>query len=351
MIGIGKIDEYLLQWRKGVLSRPNAGEQMTDNSKQGEATVFNIQKYTVHDGPGIRTTIFFKGCPMKCLWCSNPESQRSYPQVAVFKKDCIGIDKCGRCLHACPYPEEQILQVENGFVVGIDRSKCHNCLFCAEACPNSTLKIFGKKYTVRELMNIILEDRAFYKDSNGGVTCGGGDPMVQYKFIRDLFAECKRYGIHTCLETELQCRREAVEVVLPYVDLWITDIKVMDPKKHQQFTGMTNEKILDNIEFLVNNGAKVIIRTPVVPGYNNDEENTHATARFVSEQLKNRIVQFQLLPYRVLGTEKYEALGIPYPMGEIKQPPREEYEPNIRHLVNILAGYGVPAVAGSNVKY
>lgn len=288
---------------------------------------------------------------MHCLWCSNPESQKLYPQVAVFKKDCIGVDKCGRCLHACPHQDEHVLQVSDGYVVGIDRSKCRNCLFCAQACPNATLKAFGKKYTVRELLKIILEDRQFYRDTNGGVTAGGGDPLVQYRFLRDLFKECKRYGIHTCVETELQCQREAVEAVLPYTDLFITDIKIMDPQKHKQYTGMTNERILENIKFLVENRAKVIIRTPVVPGYNNDEANIHATARFVSEQLKNRIVQYQLLPYRLLGLEKYQALGIPYPMGDIKQPSREDYEPNIRHLTALMVGYGVPAVAGSNVKY
>jgi len=325
---------------------------MTEKTIQKEAVVFNIQKYTVHDGPGIRTTIFFKGCPMHCLWCSNPESIKPYPQVAVFKKDCIGIDKCGRCLHACQFPDEHIIQVENGYVVGIDRSKCRNCLLCAQSCPNSTLKVFGKKYTVRDLINIIKEDQSFYRDSVGGVTANGGEPLLQSLFIRDLFKECNRYGIHTCLETSLQCKREAVEAVLPYTDLWITDIKVMDPKKHQQFTGMTNERILENIKFLVVEcGAKVIIRTPVVPGYNNDEENFHATARFISEQLNNKIVQYQLLPYRLLGLEKYEALGILYPMGDVKQPQREEYEPNIRHLVKLVTAYGVPAAAGSNVKY
>lgn len=324
---------------------------MTSTTTQEEATIFNIQKYTVHDGPGIRTTIFFKGCPMHCLWCSNPESQKLYPQVAVFQKDCIGVDKCGRCLHACPHQDEHVLQVSDGCIVGIDRSKCRNCLLCAQACPNATLKVFGKKYTVRELLKIILEDRQFYRETNGGVTAGGGDPLVQYRFLRDLFKECKRYGIHTCAETELQCQREAVEAVLPYTDLFITDIKIMDPQKHKQYTGMTNERILDNIKFLVENHAKVIIRTPVVPGYNNDEANIHATARFVSEQLKNRLVQYQLLPYRLLGLEKYQALGISYPMGDVKQPLREDYEPNIRHLTALMVGYGVPAVAGSNVKY
>lgn len=325
---------------------------MKENTRRKEATIFNIQKFTVHDGPGIRTTVFFKGCPLRCMWCSNPEGLKPYPQVAVFKKDCIGVESCGRCLHACPHQDEQVLQLENGYVVGIDREKCRNCLLCAEACPNSTLKIFGKKYTLREIMNIIMEDRQFYKETNGGVTAGGGDPLVQYEFVRDMFIECKRYGIHTCLEAELQCKRETLEAVLPYTDLLITDIKLMDTAKHQQFTGVGNERILENIRLAVEKGAKVIIRTPVVPDYNNDDANFHATARFVSEQLKNRIIQYQLLPYRLLGTEKYEALGMPYPMGaDMKQPAREDYEPNIRHLVEVMRAYGVPAVAGSSVKY
>jgi pyruvate formate lyase activating enzyme len=323
---------------------------MKDNRGK-EGTIFNIQRFTVHDGPGIRTTVFFKGCPMRCLWCSNPEGLKPYPEVAVYKKDCIGIDVCSRCLHACPHQDEQVLQVENGYIVGIDRDKCRNCLFCAEACPNNTLKIFGKKYTVREIVNIIMEDRQFYKETNGGVTAGGGDPMMQYEFVCEMFKECKRYGIHTCLETELHCKRKAIEPMFPYTDLWITDIKMMDPQKHKQYTGVTNELILENIKFVVESGAKLIIRTPVIPGYNNDDENIHAIARFVSEKLKNKIVQYQLLPYRLLGLEKYAALGIPYPMGEIKQPAREDYEPNIRHLVEVMAVYGVPAVAGSNVKY
>lgn len=322
------------------------------NNTPKEAIIFNIQKFTVHDGPGIRTTIFFKGCPMRCLWCSNPESLKAYPQVLVFKKDCIGIEVCGRCLHACPHQDENVLQVENGYVVGIDREKCRNCLLCAQACPNSTLKVYGKKYTLREIMKIIMEDRQFYKETNGGVTAGGGDPMVQYRFVRDMFKECRRYGIHTCLETELQCRQEALEAVMPYTDLLITDIKVMDPQKHKEYTGMSNERILENIKYAVENGLKVIIRTPVVPGYNNDDENFHQTARFVAEKLKNRIIQYQLLPYRLLGIEKYEALGTPYPMGgDMQQPLREDYEPNIRHLVEVMAQYGVPAVAGSNVRY
>jgi len=277
---------------------------MKENTSK-EAIIFNIQKFTVHDGPGIRTTIFFKGCPMNCQWCSNPESIKPYPQVGVFKKDCIGIEVCGRCLHACPHQDEKVLQVENGYVTSIDRSKCRNCLLCADACPNDTLKVFGRKYTLREVLNIIMEDRQFYRESNGGVTCGGGDPMLQYQFIRELFKECRRYGVHTCLETELQCKQEALEEVLPFTDLLITDIKVMDSQKHKQYTGAKNGLILDNIKFAVEKGAKVIIRTPVVPGYIMMKPIFMPRAPYLwPSKLKNPDrSNIKLLPYRLLGLE------------------------------------------------
>lgn len=319
--------------------------------QQNEATIFNIQKFTVHDGPGIRTSIYFKGCPLKCQWCFSPESISFAPQVAVFKEHCLGIDKCGYCLDVCPHNDEAVIKHENGIINGIDRNKCDNCLLCAQSCPNSTLKVYGEKYTVQQLMNIIMEDKAFYQDNNGGVTCTGGDPLVQYGFLKEFLKECNRYGIHTCLESELMCDRKTIETVMPHVDLWITDLKVMDSTKHKQFTSVSNEKIIANVQHLVTNNAKLIIRTPVVPGYNDDEENIHASARFVSKNLKNRIVQYQLLPYRTLGMDKYEALGSIYSLKELKLPDDNEYAERLNMLADLMKEYGVPAVVGSYTKY
>lgn len=315
-----------------------------------EATVFDIQKYTVHDGPGIRTTVFFKGCPLRCLWCSNPEGLHTKSQVGVFHDKCIGLAQCGRCLTVCPVRDETLVFADNK-LVGINRKNCRSCLRCASVCPNESLKIWGKKYTVPELVKIIAEDRSYFADSGGGVTLGGGDPLCQWEFVRDLLAWCHRYGIHTCVESELKCAPEALMEVLLHTDLLITDIKNMDAARHKAQTGVSNEQILANIKAVVASGTPTVLRTPVVPGYNDDDENVHATAQFISGELENRIRQYQLLPYRQLGTDKYAALGMPYPVEHIGQPPREEYEPKIRRMVNILREYGVPAVPGTNVPY
>ena len=200
-------------------------------------------------------------------------------------------------------------------------------------------------------MQILVADRSYYESSGGGVTLGGGDPLYQWEFARDLLRECRRYGIHTCVESELQCSREAIDAVLAYTDLVLTDIKHIDPRLHERYTGHTNARILANIKYLVDRDVKVVIRIPVVPGYNDDEETVVAIAQFISEDLGNRIAQLQLLPYRVLGKEKYEALGVAYPMGDMKQPPREQYEPNIRHIADVLRLYGVPAVPGTTTKF
>ncbi len=307
-------------------------------------TVINIQKFTVHDGPGIRTEVFMKGCPLKCLWCSNPESIKPNPEVGVYGKSCIGLDKCGWCVKAC---SNGALQVVDNKVASIDRQKCVGCLKCAKSCPNDSLKTFGEVMTVPEVMSKIRDDRFFYDRSRGGVTLSGGDPLIQWQFSLEILKECKRVGIHTCLETELHCSQEVLDQVLPYVDMLISDLKHIDSASHKNFTGVGNERILENLRYLASKNIAIVMRYPVVPGYNDSEANVEATANFILREMNNNIRQFQLLPYRPLGTDKYEALGIPYPMGEVKPPNRAEYEANLKRLAELFRQRGIPAAAGT----
>lgn len=312
--------------------------------------VFNIQRYTIHDGPGIRTEIFLKGCPLRCKWCSNPESLKTHPQIGVYASRCIGIEVCGKCMEACPHGGEKIFSIQEGKISGINRDICTNCLKCADDCPANALMVWGKTYTVQEILDIVLSDVEFYEKSGGGVTLSGGDPLVQWKFARAVLQTCKSHGIHTCIETELSTSRHILDKVLPYADLIITDIKHMDPRKHKEFTGVDNVRILENIVHIVKAGKQTVIRTPVVPGHNDGRENIEATSEFIRDTLGNNVTQVQLLPYRPLGLEKYKSLGLSYGMADFQAPERSVWEKNILSLVEVMKSYGVPAVPGSSSK-
>lgn len=321
------------------------GEQVTEAIDMGKtATITNIQKFTIHDGPGIRTEVFFKGCPLRCLWCSNPETMEPDPEVGVTAGDCIGIDVCGLCLKACP---AGALLAAGNKVAGIDRTLCKRCLRCAGACPNSTLKVYGQKMTVAEVMKVVVEDRSLYKRSGGGVTVSGGDCLMQADFVRELFKACKRAGIHTCAEPELACPTQTLDSILPYTDLVITDIKHMDPVAHRKYTGVSNKLILTNIRYLALKCIPLVIRIPVIPGVNDGEENVTATAEFLRREVGGSLRQLQLLPYRPLGLEKYVALGRTYPMKDHPIPKPEDYLERVRALAARLQSFGIPAVAGT----
>ncbi|TEB05718.1 Benzylsuccinate synthase activating enzyme [Pelotomaculum schinkii] len=315
-----------------------------------EGTVFNIQRYTIHDGPGIRTEVFFKGCPLRCKWCSNPESMKTELQVGVYTDRCIGVDKCGYCLSTCPQYQDRIIITADNKVAGIDRQKCTNCNKCTESCPANALMTWGQKMSIPDVMKVILADREFYRKSGGGVTLSGGEVLIQWEFARELLKECKKNYLHTCVESALHCRTNILGLIYPYVDLVLTDIKHMDPVKHMEFTGVGNELILKNIKKTVELNKPLVIRIPVVPEHNNSEENIRATAEFIVKELNNRVNQVQLLPYRQLGTEKYTSLGIEYPMADFKPVERSVWEQNIKHLVEIMKSYGIPAVPGTTNK-
>ena len=308
--------------------------------------VFNVQGFTVHDGPGIRTEFFMKGCPLSCEWCSNPEGMRTYPEPGIYPDKCLGLDDCTRCVRACR--TNSILISGSNRVVGINRDTCAHCMGCAHACPSSAIQPWGEYYTVEKAMEIIRRDKVFYERTGGGGTISGGESLLQPEFVAALLRQCKEEGFHTCVESALHVPRSAVDQVLPYTDLFITDIKTMDPAVHKARCGVTNEKILDNIRYIVRSGKNLVIRTPVLKGFNATDESIRAIGDFIVNELGNRVVQYQLLPYRQMGTEKYKSLNRPYPMEDFEGYEREEWEPDLARFLDLLIDMGINAVTGNN---
>jgi len=316
---------------------------------QTKGIIFNIQKFTVHDGPGIRTEIFLKGCNLRCTWCSNPESFESFCEVGVYSDRCRGISLCGKCLETCPQALEGALRICGDKVISIDRSICKRCLACEAVCPSSALTKWGEEMTVKEVMKVIREDQDYYKKSGGGVTFSGGECLRQPVFLRALLKQCRSENIHTCIESALNIKTRNLRDILNYTDMLITDIKHLNPVAHKQHTQTDNRLILTNIKYAVESGIPVVLRIPVIPGFNDSPEHMEQVSTFIIEELKNRIKQVQLLRFRRLGEEKYQSLGIPYGMEEVISE-RETSEKHIRTLVKAMNVRGVPAFAGTTNK-
>ncbi len=268
--------------------------------------VYNIQKLSVHDGPGIRTTVFLKGCPLKCTWCSNPESQSIKEQMLYFDNLCVG---CGACISECPL---QLIHIENG-KSSFDKSKCTDCGACTKVCQTKSREMSGKRLTVDEVVKEVKKDILFYENSGGGVTFCGGEPTMQKDYLLELMQACYDEGIDITLDTCGYCNHENFKAFIPYVNLFLFDCKLMNAKKHQQYTEQDNELILENLKFLLQHNKNVHIRIPLIPEVNDTEENVQSLANFIHDNAKNSTnYSIDILPYHEYGKSKYKALGLEF---------------------------------------
>lgn len=279
-----------------------------------KAQIVDIKRMAIHDGDGIRTTVFFKGCPLKCVWCHNPESIGFKPQLSYIQKKCIG---CGECVRVCRSGAQII---ENGEHI-FRRENCTGCGKCEEVCLGEALKLFGKEMTVSELMLVLLEDKDFYENSGGGVTLSGGECLLQADFCAELLRELKKNQIHTAVDTCGFVSKEALNRVMPYTDIFLYDVKAFDEAVHIKCTGQSNERILENLRYLDDCGKKIEIRIPYVPDHNSGEIET--IAGFLS-RLKH-VTKVKVLPYHNYAGSKYEALGMENTLPE-KVPDEEALE-------------------------
>lgn len=272
--------------------------------------IFNMQKFSVHDGPGIRTTVFLKGCPLNCWWCHNPESQETLPEVMCFSGRCLN---CGECVKECL---EGALAFESGELKFI-REKCRACGRCAGICPSKAREVAGREVSVDYVVSQVMKDRIFYDESGGGVTFSGGEPLMQIEFLYELLNACKDEGLNTAVDTSGFAPWQVMERVASKTDLFLYDIKLMDNEKHMKYTGVPNDVILENLKRLSGMGKSIWARIPVVPAINDDNENIMLTGEFLS---KLGIQKVNILPYHGIAGDKYSRMSKDYKLKDLKEP-------------------------------
>lgn len=266
--------------------------------------ITRVQRLSVHDGPGIRSTVFLKGCNLRCHWCHNPETWSPSWQIQYLSDSCIC---CGSCIRSCP--ERAISEAPEGIV--LDRGRCSHCGSCTEACTSGALTRIGETVTVEGLLSQVLGDRPFFKNSGGGVTLSGGEPTLQAAFCVAFLRRCREEGIHTAVETNLSCPFPVLEPFLPYVDLWMCDLKIADRERHIRYTGSDNDRIIANLAALCDGLREVIVRTPVIPGINDTPGEIEALCRILSGL---SISYYELLPFHSGGFYKFPTLGMDNPL-------------------------------------
>jgi len=291
--------------------------------------VFDVQRYAVHDGPGIRTLIFLMGCPLRCLWCQNPEGWTMQPVLLHYSSRCTG---CGECAPACPNGAVDVGETGD---VRTDHSRCTGCGQCVSACPEGARAVAGKEITVAMTMHEIRKDMPFYTRSGGGVTLSGGEPCMQPDFAADVLSSCKGEFIHTAVETSGYADTQSLLKVLQHADRVLYDIKHMDTREHERLTGVGNETILKNARYISNTDVEIVIRIPLIPGYNDSPSNMEATARFVKSL--DSVIRVDVLPYHSMARSKYDALGIEYPLSGVLPPDKE----TVNHTVSIIRSQGL----------
>lgn len=273
-----------------------------------KANIFNIQKFSIHDGPGIRTTVFFKGCPLSCLWCSNPESQSACTQLLWDQEKCL---HCHKCMVVCP--RDSISSIASR--LNFNAATCIKCRRCVQNCPATALELSGQEMTVSEVMDEVRQDMAFYEESGGGVTLSGGEVLVWPDFVAELLEQLQKEGISTALETTGYAEAAVFQRVAAQADLLLFDMKHHNEKKHQQFTGVSNEKIIRNMAWAADEGIPIIVRIPVIPGIN---DSLADAAAFVKRLARMKIQKVDLLPFHQFGEKKYDSLQLAYAMKETK---------------------------------
>lgn len=281
-----------------------------------ELMIFDLQRFALHDGPGIRTTVFLKGCPLDCIWCHNPESKNRKPQLGFREKQCI---YCGKCQVVCPI---NVHQVDGEGEHKIDFENCIQCGKCVEACAPKALKIFGENISIQEIMNVVKKDKDYYNRSGGGLTVSGGEPMLQFEGLLELLKQAKKEGIHTCLDTSGYASTKRYLEIAEYVDLFLFDYKMTDPMEHKRYIGVDNELIIANLEALCKQNNKMILRCPIIPGMNDNEKHYRAITEY--SQRYEAIEQVNLMVYHDMAKGKVAQIGETYELSGIATVNEEE---------------------------